>query len=63
MVVRQDGRAIECRGNIIRRFEGGQREPIQEVLGQLRSTFEATGLEFIADNAPGPGVRLRASSE
>jgi transcriptional regulator with XRE-family HTH domain len=43
----------------IRDFETGKREPIANNLRALRTALEAAGVEFIAENGGGPGVRLR----
>jgi transcriptional regulator with XRE-family HTH domain len=49
--------------NLIKRIEGRRREPTQEMLNRLQSTFEAAGVEFNAGGAGGPGVRLRTSND
>jgi transcriptional regulator with XRE-family HTH domain len=42
----------------VARFERG--EPLRErTIDALRSALETTGVEFIAENGGGPGVRLR----
>lgn len=43
----------------IRDFETGKRAPIANNLRALREALEAAGVEFIAENGGGPGVRLR----
>jgi len=39
-------------------FEGGQRDPYPRTLEAIRLTLEKAGVEFIAENGGGPGVRL-----
>jgi len=39
-------------------FELGQRQPYARTLGALRAALEKAGVEFIAENGGGPGVRL-----
>jgi transcriptional regulator with XRE-family HTH domain len=43
----------------IRDFETGKRTPIANNLAALRTALEAAGVEFIAENGGGPGVRLK----
>jgi transcriptional regulator with XRE-family HTH domain len=40
-------------------FEAGDRKPYQRTLAAIRSALEAAGVEFIAQDDGGPGVRLR----
>lgn len=40
-------------------FELGERSPIAANLGAIKAALEAAGVEFIAENGGGPGVRLR----
>jgi transcriptional regulator with XRE-family HTH domain len=40
-------------------FERGARIPHRNNLAAIRSALEAGGVEFIAENGGGPGVRLR----
>jgi transcriptional regulator with XRE-family HTH domain len=40
-------------------FERGAREPYQRTLEDVRAALEQAGVEFIAENGGGPGVRLR----
>lgn len=42
----------------VNRFELGKAEPNTATLKVLRATLEAGGVEFIAENGGGPGVRL-----
>ena len=44
-------------------FERGTRKPYARTLRDLRTTLETAGIEFIAENGGGPGVRLRRHSE
>jgi transcriptional regulator with XRE-family HTH domain len=39
-------------------FETGQRDPYSRTVEALRSALEKAGVEFIAENGGGPGVRL-----
>jgi hypothetical protein len=41
------------------RFETGQGETRSETLAAIRAALEAAGVEFIAENGGGAGVRLR----
>ena len=41
------------------RFEGGQTSPRIATDEAIRTALEAAGVEFIAENGGGPGVRLR----
>lgn len=43
----------------IARLEGGETDPRQATTKAIRSALEAAGVEFIAENGGGPGVRLR----
>ena len=43
----------------VRLFEGDAAESRQATLAVLRQAFELAGVEFIAENGGGPGVRLR----
>ena len=40
-------------------FERGARSPYDQSLAAIRATFETAGVEFIAENGGGAGVRLR----
>jgi ribosome-binding protein aMBF1 (putative translation factor) len=42
-------------------FERGAIEPYARALGDVQSALEKAGVEFIAENGGGPGVRLRKS--
>lgn len=44
----------------IARFELGDGSPQRRTLGAIRAALEAAGVEFIAENGGGAGVRLRA---
>ncbi len=41
-------------------FEVGRRQPHPRTLSAIRAALEAAGVEFIAENGGGPGVRLRS---
>jgi transcriptional regulator with XRE-family HTH domain len=43
-------------------FEAGKRRPYPRTLEAIRAALEAAGIEFIAENGGGPGVRLRKPS-
>jgi transcriptional regulator with XRE-family HTH domain len=44
----------------IKRFETGRGAKVSEVaVGKMRAALEAAGVEFIAENGGGAGVRLR----
>ena len=43
----------------ITRFESGLTEPNRATLAALRFALETAGVEFIAENGGGAGVRLR----
>ena len=40
-------------------FERGARQPYPRTLADIRTALESAGVEFIAENGGGPGVRLR----
>jgi hypothetical protein len=42
----------------VRDFEGGRRSPYSSNVAAIRSILEAAGVEFIAENGGGPGVRM-----
>jgi transcriptional regulator with XRE-family HTH domain len=39
-------------------FESGRRSPYPRTLADIRAAIESAGVEFIAENGGGPGVRL-----
>jgi transcriptional regulator with XRE-family HTH domain len=41
------------------RIEAGETKPFPRTLAAIRSALEAAGVEFIAENGGGAGVRLR----
>ena len=43
----------------IMRFETGKTQPIPATLAAIQRALEAAGVQFIAENGGGPGVRLR----
>jgi ribosome-binding protein aMBF1 (putative translation factor) len=45
----------------VRNFEGGKSKPINSTLEVLRRALESAGVEFVAENGSGAGVRLRKS--
>jgi transcriptional regulator with XRE-family HTH domain len=40
-------------------FEAGKRDPYGRTLDDVQRAIESAGVEFIAENGGGPGVRLR----
>jgi transcriptional regulator with XRE-family HTH domain len=40
-------------------FEGGETVPRPATIAAIRTSLEAAGVEFIAENGGGPGVRMR----
>ena len=51
-------KASEVATKTIADFERGARAPMPRTLAALRAGLEAAGVEFIAENGAGPGVRL-----
>jgi ribosome-binding protein aMBF1 (putative translation factor) len=47
----------------VHRFESGASQPRSVALEALRGAFEAAGVELIAENGGGPGVRLRKAAK
>ena len=43
----------------VRDFETGKRTPINNNLSAIKAALEHAGVEFIAGNGGGPGVRLQ----
>jgi transcriptional regulator with XRE-family HTH domain len=43
----------------IANFEGGKSTPYERTAKDLVAALEAAGVEFLAENGGGPGVRLR----
>ena len=48
--------------NTISAFEGQSTEPNPATLSVIRSALESAGVEFIAENGGGAGVRLRKAN-
>jgi len=46
----------------IARLELGQGVPQRRTVAAIRTALESAGVEFIAENGGGPGVRLRKNS-
>lgn len=44
-------------------FETGKRQPISNNLEAIKSALESAGVEFIAENGSGPGVRLMSPNQ
>jgi hypothetical protein len=57
MGVRELADAARVSTNTITRFEGGETLR-QRTVEAIRTALEAAGVEFIAENGGGPGVRL-----
>ena len=51
--------ASEVAHSTLFEFESGRRKPHARTLAAVRAALEAAGVEFIAENGGGPGVRLR----
>jgi predicted transcriptional regulator len=51
-------RHADIGGNTVNRFESGLDARVSSV-AKMRLAMEAAGLDFIAENGGGPGVRLR----
>jgi len=47
----------------IKRMESGQPNVSDEVRDRVRAALESAGVEFIAENGGGAGVRLRTTSK
>ena len=43
----------------VRNFEAGRTVPVTNNLEAIQRALEVSGVEFIAENGGGPGVRLR----
>lgn len=56
-------RELAAKANVgvstVTRFEAGQVEPIPATIAAIRRALEAAGVEFIAENGGGAGVRMR----
>jgi transcriptional regulator with XRE-family HTH domain len=60
--VRELAEMAKVSTNTLTRFERG--EPLRDrTIDAIRAALEAAGVEFIAENGGGPGVRLRAKPE
>nr|WP_220792930.1 helix-turn-helix transcriptional regulator [Gluconacetobacter aggeris] len=44
-------------------FEAGRRTPHPRTIEAIRTALETAGVEFIAENGGGAGVRLRRSTD
>jgi len=55
----QLGQASNLSLSTVRDFEKGRRIPYPNNLSTMRQALEAAGVEFIAENGGGAGVRIR----
>jgi transcriptional regulator with XRE-family HTH domain len=46
----------------VRNFEAGRTVPVTNNLEAIQRALDAAGVEFIAENGGGPGVRLRKTA-
>ena len=58
MGVRELAEAAKMSTNTITRFERGE-DLRERTVDAIRTALESAGIEFIAENGGGPGVRLR----
>lgn len=62
-LIEMDQAALAAASNVSRNtivaFEKGQRVPNPNNINAIRAALEAAGVEFIAENGGGAGVRLR----
>lgn len=56
--VRELAAKAEVGVNTVTRFEKGA-DTLTSTIAKLRTALEAAGVEFIAENGGGPGVRLK----
>ena len=59
--VRELAKAAKVSTNTVTRFERGE-ELRERTVDAIRAALEAAGVEFIAENGGGPGVRLRKNA-
>ena len=57
--VRQLAELADVSAMTITRFENGHTGGHADTLRKIQASLEAAGVEFIAENGGGPGVRLR----
>ena len=60
--VRELATAASVAGSTLVDFEAGRRQPHPRTLAAIRTALETAGVEFIAENGGGAGVRLRSKS-
>lgn len=54
--------AAEVAHSTLSDFETGRRQPHPRTRAAIRAALESAGVEFIAENGGGPGVRLRKAA-
>jgi predicted transcriptional regulator len=57
--VRQTADIAGVSHETITRIEGGREDVKEKTVEKVRAALESAGVEFIAENGGGPGVRLR----
>jgi transcriptional regulator with XRE-family HTH domain len=62
MGVRELAEAARVSTNTVTRFERGE-QLLERTVDVLRLALESAGVEFIAENGGGPGVRLRKAGK
>jgi transcriptional regulator with XRE-family HTH domain len=55
----QLARSAKLKAETVRYVEGGNGRPKAPTLAAIRTALEQAGVEFIAENGGGPGVRIK----